>query len=52
MNEMKSPDIALAAPARPKGDPFVTVRDLDTGQEAIERYDELLISTGASGWAW
>ncbi len=27
----------------------VTVRDLDTGQEAIEHYDELLISTGASG---
>ncbi|MCJ7452981.1 MAG: FAD-dependent oxidoreductase, partial [Steroidobacteraceae bacterium] len=27
----------------------VTVRKLDTGQEAVEDYDELLISTGASG---
>ncbi len=27
----------------------VTVRNRDTGQEAIEHYDELLISTGASG---
>jgi NADPH-dependent 2,4-dienoyl-CoA reductase/sulfur reductase-like enzyme len=27
----------------------VTVRNLDTGQEAIEHYDELLISTGAAG---
>lgn len=27
----------------------VTVRNLDTGREAVEHYDELLISTGASG---
>ena len=27
----------------------VTVRNLDTGREAVERYDELLIGTGASG---
>ena len=29
----------------------VTVRDLDTGREAVEPYDELLIGTGASGIA-
>ncbi len=29
----------------------VTVRDLDTGRVAVERYDELLIGTGASGIA-
>jgi NADPH-dependent 2,4-dienoyl-CoA reductase/sulfur reductase-like enzyme len=29
----------------------VTVRDLDAGREAVERYDELLIGTGASGIA-
>ena len=29
----------------------VTVRDLDTGREAVEHYDELLIGTGASGIA-
>lgn len=29
----------------------VTVRDLDTGRELVEHYDELLISTGASGIA-
>ncbi|MGH8803105.1 MAG: FAD-dependent oxidoreductase, partial [Casimicrobiaceae bacterium] len=27
----------------------VTARDLDTGRESVERYDELLIATGASG---
>ena len=27
----------------------VTVRDLETGSESVERYDELLIATGASG---
>lgn len=27
----------------------VTVRNLDTGHEAVELYDELLVSTGASG---
>ncbi len=27
----------------------VTVRNLDTGRESVENYDELLISTGASG---
>lgn len=27
----------------------VTVRDLDSGQESVEHYDELLITTGASG---
>ncbi|MEO8303057.1 MAG: FAD-dependent oxidoreductase, partial [Betaproteobacteria bacterium] len=27
----------------------ITVRDLDTGRQSIERYDELLIATGASG---
>ena len=27
----------------------VTVRGLDTGREAVEHYDELLIGTGASG---
>jgi NADPH-dependent 2,4-dienoyl-CoA reductase/sulfur reductase-like enzyme len=29
----------------------VTVRNLDTGQEMVERYDDLLIGTGASGVA-
>ena len=29
----------------------VTVRDLDAGRESVERYDELLIGTGASGIA-
>lgn len=29
----------------------LTVRNLDTGREALEHYDELLIGTGASGIA-
>ena len=29
----------------------VTVRDLDTARESVEHYDELLVSTGASGVA-
>ena len=33
------------------GGSTVTVRDLESGRETVERYDELLIGTGASGIA-